>query len=240
VPPLAILAGLFLDRLLREGPEEHLPALLLGLAAFAVVGHGLWVKPRAFSDLFVYRYDRPWPERELADLHPAVRLGPFAFSMQPRAVLTVLLSAGGASLVLGGIWRSARWMVASLGLSALVLAGWLSWFHWRDLSPHWTQRELFRAWEAERGSPDEPLVAWYMNWRGETFYGRNRVRDVMEERRLAELARRPGRLWVITERGRDAALRAELGPGRRPRLVASNNKYELVEVVDAEGPGATP
>ena len=238
VPPLAVLVGLFLDRLIRDGLEEHVPALLLGLAAFVVVGHSLWVKPRSFTDLFVYNYERPWPERELALLHPATRLGPFAFSLQPRAVLSALLAAGGASLALGWLWRSARATVGSLALAALVLAVWLSWFHWRELSPHWTQRQLFRTWLGERASPDEPLVAWYMNWRGESFYGRNRVRPVMDERRMAEIAARPGPVWVLTETGRQASLRAAVGPSQRLRVAASNNKYELVEVRDGEAPAS--
>jgi 4-amino-4-deoxy-L-arabinose transferase-like glycosyltransferase len=242
VPPLAILAGLFVDRLLRDGPGEHVPALLLGLAAYAVVGHGLWVRPKSFADLFVYRYDRPYPDRELAELHPVTRLGPLALSLQPRAVLGSLLAAGGASMLLGWMWRSGRWLAASLAGTAALLAAWLSWFHWRELSPHWTQRELFRTYVAERSSPDEPVVAYFMNWRGETFYGRNRVRQVMDDARMREIAGRPGRVWVVAEKTRHAALRSAVGPAQRLRVAdRRSNKYELVAVEDApDAPAAPP
>ncbi len=237
VPPLAILAGLFLDRLLEEGPDEHLPALLAGGAAFAVVAYSLWLKPQSLADLFVYNYQRPYPERELAALHPATRIGPFAFSLQPRALISALSAAGAAGLALGVLWRSRRWVVGSLAATALAFSLWLSWFHWRELAPHWSQRDVVAAYLRERGSPDEELVAYFMNWRGETFYGRNRVREVMDDERMREVARRPGRLWVIAEKSRHRSLEAAVGPGRRLRVVEGRgNKYELVAVEEGGAP----
>jgi 4-amino-4-deoxy-L-arabinose transferase-like glycosyltransferase len=237
VPPLAILSGLFLDRLLREGPADHLPALALGLAAFVAVGLGLAARPKALADLVAYDPRRPWPERELAALHPATRLGPLAFSLHPRAVLNALVWGGGATLALGWLRRSVRGATASLAAIALATSIWLSWVHWRELSPHWTQRDLFRAWLAGRRSPDEPVVAFLMNWRGETFYGRNRVRQVTDPGRLAEIAARPGPVWVIVEQARQPALRAALGPGAQTRVAAENARYALVEVRDGDAPG---
>jgi len=241
VPPMAVLTGLFLDRLVRDGTGAHWPALLLGLAAFVVVGHAAWASPKVFTDLFVYDYGRPWPENALALLHPGKQLGPLVYSLKPRAVLAMVVFGGGAALLISGIWRSARWVAGALAGTALVLAAWLSWSHWRDLSAHWTQRDLFRTWLVERKSQNEPIVAWYMNWRGETFYSQNRAIDVREPRRLGELAARPGPIWVVVERAREAALRAELGQSRRLRVAASNDKYLLVEARDPEVvPGPAP
>jgi hypothetical protein len=241
VPPLAILAGLFLDRLRREGPGEHVPALLLGVALVAVVGYSLWLKPQSFAHLFVYNYERPYPERELSELHPGRRLGPFLFSLSPRAVVSSLSLALGVGLGLGLVGRSARFVVGTLVAAALALSLWLSWFHWRELSPHWTQRDIFFSYLRERSSPDEQVVAYFMNWRGETFYGRNRVREVMDDERMREIAARPGRLWVITEKGRYPALRSAIGAMRALRIVdQASNKYELVAVEDGAstpGPG---
>jgi len=238
VPPLAVLAGLFLERLLREGPGEHVPALLVGVALAAVVGHGLWARPQGFADLFVYNYDRPWPERELRELHPGHRLGPLVFSLAPRAVVSGIAGGLVAGLLLGVAWRSARWFAGSLAAAALALAVWLSFLHWRELSPHWTQRDVFRTYLRERAGPDEPVVAYFMNWRGETFYGRNRVREVLDDDRMREIAARPGRIWVLAEKGRHAALRAAVGPSRTLRVVdRSSNKYELVAVEDGSAPG---
>ena len=53
-----------------------------------------------------------------------------------------------------------------------------------------------------------------MNWRGETFYGRNRVREVIDPARMREVAARPGRLWVVTEAERVPSLGSAVGPGQ--------------------------
>ena len=240
VPPLAILVGLFLDRLLREGAGEHVPALAAGAALVSVVGHSLWMKPQSFAHLFVYNYERPYPDRELAALHPGVRLGPFLFSLATRPVVSALSAAAGVGLALGILGRTARGAVAALAAAALALSLWLSFVHWPELSPHWTQRDLVASYLRERRSPDELLVAYYMNWRGEVFYGRNRVEEVMSDERMREVAARPGRLWVLVEKGRHLALRAAVGAGRSLRVAdGSGDKYELVAVEeDATSPAA--
>jgi hypothetical protein len=136
-------------------------------------------------------------------------------------------------LVLTWVWESRRALAGSLVALALAFALWLSWFHWRELSPHWSQRDLFRTYLAERASPGEPVAAYYMNWRGETFYSRNLVRQVQDDRKIREWAARPGRKWIVTERGRYAALRAALGREAQLRIAdRSSNKYYLVALDD--------
>lgn len=242
VPALAILCAVFLDRLLEEGLEAHASSLLLGLVAFAAVSYGLWQRPQGLADLFVYNYDRPYPEREIAGLHPGVAVGPWTFSLAPRPAMSLLFAAGGAGVALGWLWGSRRALVGSLLATALAFGVWLSWFHWRELSPHWSQRDLVRTYLAERGSPREPLAAYFMNWRGETFYSRNLVRQIRDNQALREWAARPGRKWALSERGRLEALRSALGPGLEVRIAdRSSNKYVLVALEEAaggRGPGA--
>lgn len=241
VPAAAILCAVFLDRLLADGPEEHAVALLLGLVAFAAVGYGLWSRPRSLADLFVYNYDRPYPERELAALHPGVALGPWVASLAPRPTMAVLFVAGGAGLLLAWLWRARRAMAGALLAVALAFGIWVSWFHWRELSPHWSQRDLFWTWLARRGSPAEPVAAWYMNWRGETFYSRNQVRQIQDPGELKDWVARAGRAWVVTERSRLQSLRAALPPDRRARVAdRSSVKYYLVEVEEAPAGPAPP
>jgi 4-amino-4-deoxy-L-arabinose transferase-like glycosyltransferase len=240
VPALAILCGAFVDRVLEEGLEAHLGALLLGLAAYAVVAHSLWMEPKALPDLYVYNYERPYPEKELTDLHTGIRLGPFTLSLSPKPVISALAAAGGVALVAAWLWRSRRGMAAALGGIAASFAIWVSWLHWRELSPHWSQRDLFRTYLAERGSPDEPVVAYYMNWKGETFYSRNLVRQVQDNARMKEIAARPGPVWVLVERARYNNLKSALGPAAKLRIAdRSTNKFWLVEVTDA-GPAPPP
>ena len=229
VPALAILCAVFVDRLLDEGLEAHLGALLLGLAAYVVVAHSLWESPDALPDLYTYNYERPYPDKELLALHPGWRLGPFLLSLGARPVFSVLFAAGGTAMAAAWLWRSRRALVAALAAIALALASYVSWYHWPEVARHWTQREIFRTYLAERKSPDEPIIAYYMNWRGETFYSRNLVRQVQDAARMKELAARPGRTWIIVERTRYAALRQAVGDAPRLRIAdQSTNKFFLV------------
>jgi len=99
---------------------------------------------------------------------------------------------------------------------------------------------MFRAYLAERGSPDEPVVAYFMNWKGETFYSRNLVRQVQDNARMKDIAARPGRIWVLVERARFNNLKSTLGPAATLRIAdRSTNKFWLVEVTDA-GPAPPP
>ncbi len=231
VPAFAILCAAFLDRLLEDGLEAHLGALLLGLAAYVVVAQSLWLEPKALADLYVYNYERPYPEKELVELHRAVRAGPFLLSLAARPFFSALFAAGGVALGAAWVWRARRAMAAVLLGLATVFALHVSWLHWRELSPHWSQRDLFRTYLAERSSPDEPIIAYFMNWRGETFYSRNLVRQVQDAARMKELADRPGRKWVIVERGRYGALRQAVGPKASLRIAdRSTNKFFLVAV----------
>ena len=231
VPAAAVLCGIFLDRLLADGVEEHRVALLLGLVALAVVGHDLWSRPRNLADLFVYNYERPYPDREIAELHPGAALGPLRLSLGPRPVMAFLFTAGGVGILLGWIWRARRAAAGALVGVALAFGIWVSWFHWRELSPHWSQRDLFWTMLAKRESPAEPVAAWYMNWRGETFYSRNLVRQIQDAGELREWAGRSPRAWVVTERSRLQSLRAALPPDRLARVAdRSSVKYYLVAV----------
>jgi 4-amino-4-deoxy-L-arabinose transferase-like glycosyltransferase len=234
VPPLLVAAALFLDRLLEDGLRAHRLAAALGGVVFAATGWAVAGRPRLLSSLFTYDPRRAWPGDALDAIHPQVQLGPVALSMRPGAVLLALLVAGSLGLAVAALRRSARLAVGGLAGVALLLAAWLSWNHVPELAPHWTQREVFAALAAERPGPDEPVVAWLMNWRGETFYGRGRVREVVDPVRMREVAARPGRLWVVTEPGRIPALRSAVGPGKRLRVAGpEDGRYRLLELTDA-------
>jgi len=240
VPAFAILCAVFLDRLLEDGLEAHLGALLLGIAAYAVVAHSLWLEPKALPDLYVYNYERPYPEKELAGLHRGIRLGPFLVSLGVRPFFSALFAAGGVALAAAWVWRARRAMVAALVATAAAFAIYVSWVHWRELTPHWSQRDLFWTYLAERKSPDEPILAYLMNWRGETFYSRDLVRQVQDADRLKELAARPGREWVIVERARYGSIRQAVGPKPSLRIAdRSTNKFYLV-AVEGDDPVPAP
>jgi hypothetical protein len=225
VPPLLVLAALFLDRLVDEGLGSHAVAGILGAAAFVATGRALLRTPRAFTTLFTYDPRRAFP--------PGIDPGP---------ALTVIGGLGLLGLALAAVRRSGRGAAWTLAGVALALAAWLSWAHWREVVPHWSQRDAFATLRAEGPAPDEVVVAWRMNWRGETFYGRNEVREVLDPARMREVASRPGRLWVITEEARIPALAGAVGAAKRLRVAGPpSGRYRVVELSDAPATkGASP
>jgi 4-amino-4-deoxy-L-arabinose transferase-like glycosyltransferase len=217
VPPLLVLAALFLDRLADDGLRGHAVAGLLGATALVATGRALLRSPRVFTSLFTYDPRRAFP--------PGVDPGP---------ALAVIGGLGLLGLSVAAMRRSGRGAAGTLAVVALALAAWLSWAHWPEVVPHWSQRDAFAALQAERPAPDEVVVAWRMNWKGETFYGRDRVLEVLDPARMREVAGRPGRIWVVTEEERIPSLAGAVGSARRLRVAGPRSgRYRLVELSDA-------
>ncbi|RKH18155.1 glycosyltransferase family 39 protein [Corallococcus sp. CA047B] len=357
LPGLAVLIALFVDRLWKDGVSEHAVSLIFGLVLFILVGKDLAENPKDFTDLFVYNYDRPYPQDlvtkpiaffssrplwmgdlvTLVLLAFGVYLAFEAFSSKDkserpgasRAVALGLLLTGVATLVsvatqgqvsalgLWGValvalsgfifWQASRpeeapartmfqavgfvlalvgvvlaargfrgpaasdslfkvlsgtinvkaglgfafgvagvlAVVAALQRSRVMLFGtfwglaagfalWFNWGHWVDLSHHWTQRDLFWRYYAQRQA-GEPIAAYMMNWRGETFYSRNTVEQFRAgdaNTRMRQYAARPGREWALVEHSRVSLLRSAVGTDKTVTLIDRdiNNKFVLVTI----------
>jgi 4-amino-4-deoxy-L-arabinose transferase-like glycosyltransferase len=163
-------------------------ALLAGAAVLAFVGRDLsWVTPtrpqgyERLIDLFVYNYTRLWPAQ--FDYRPI--LSGFAVV---AAVLSVLAAGRRLRPVL---------MRAFLGL-ALTFAAWGVNVYMIDLADHWSIRPLVERYYAARKGPEEAIVAWQMNWKGENFYTGNRVRV------FTQLDNRAVRTWIESHDGEKA------------------------------------
>ena len=230
LPPLMILCAAWVDRLLVEGARKHAVALLLGGALYGLVAQNLWMTPKHLTDLFVYNYDRPYPDREV----------------DPRRIFSGLFSVG----ALLALWpwiqerlrlskrapdatepANARVVVAAALLATgLAFAGYGSLYHWRKLTPHWSQRDIFWTY-LEQSKPGEPLAAYFMNWRGETFYSRNTVRQIKDAAVIQQFVAPPGREWIIVEHARLAGLKQTLGSAYKVRTVdEAGDKFALVVV----------
>ncbi|MCI0571962.1 MAG: glycosyltransferase family 39 protein [Myxococcaceae bacterium] len=227
LPGLAILIGLFVDRLWEEGLAKHSVALLLGLVLFVLVGKDLAANPKAFPDLFVYNYERPYPTE-------LVTRPLFSFLGQPvnvKSALGFAFALAGVLATVGALQRSKVAVFSSFWALAAGLALWLGWVHWVDLSHHWTQRDLFWRYYRQR-QPDEPITAFYMNWRGETFYSRNTVKQIKDQAQMRQFAAQPGREWALVEHNRLNLLRSAVGPDKVITLIDRdlNNKFVLVTI----------
>jgi 4-amino-4-deoxy-L-arabinose transferase-like glycosyltransferase len=139
---------------------------------------------------------------------------------------------GGVAAVLAAALGSRTGLVASIGGLALGFALWFSWGHWVDLSHHWTQRDLFWRYYNRR-APGEPIVAYMMDWKGETFYSRNTVKQIKDSpARMAAFGQLPGRKWALVEHARLGLLRQAVGPDHRIEPVDRdlNVKFVLVTI----------
>lgn len=234
-PALPALALLVADWLVEvaEDPAKRIRAFAFVLMAmiFGVAFRDIVNEPQTLVNLFTYKYDRDYP-REV-DPRPwlvgiLVLAAVFVLVDLPRLRLG-WPGKGGA----GDSWRS-RVLVA-LGVFAGLFGAWISHYHFNMLSPHWSQWHLFKTYfEARQGG--EPLYAYQLNWRGETFYSRNHVVQVKEngaDQRMRQLVDRPGREFIITEQSRYHTLQSILSPDKRDKiriLDKSNNKFYLCVV----------
>ncbi|MFW5925046.1 MAG: ArnT family glycosyltransferase [Myxococcota bacterium] len=209
-----------------DGPEGMAlgTALAAGAVLLAFVGRDLsWAttaRPQGYErliHLFVYNYNRPWPDH-----------------LDYRPILTGFAVVATAIVIAASARRLRPMMSRAMLGVALLFSAWAIHVYLIDLSPHWGQRELVKKYYDLRESPDEALIAWQMNWKGENFYTGNRVHA------FVDLDNRELREWLGQHRGQSAYFVLEhsrLGSFRgllRDRPVKElttkrdNNKFVLV------------
>ncbi len=200
-------------------------AVVAGALVIALVGRDLLggsaEQPGAIRllQLFTYNYRRLWPET----LDFSAPIAAFALvsiaiamAMSVRAVRTHMAAA---FLALAGLW--AVW-----GLDVYMV----------KMSPHWGQREVIQAYYADRKGPQEPLVAYQMNWKGENFYTSNRIPAFVSTGTAftswMKTQREKGTrvMYFVTEPSRTAGMKGEVGGKGYRELTdpALCNKFVLV------------
>jgi 4-amino-4-deoxy-L-arabinose transferase-like glycosyltransferase len=136
----------------------------------------------------------------------------------------------GVALAAAAVRRARVELFASFGALSLGFALWFSWSHWVDLSHHWTQRDLFWRYYDQR-RPYEPIAAYMMDWKGETFYSRNTVRqDKDSAPRLTLYGQLPGRKWALVEQARLGLVRQAVGADKTVTPVDRNLNVKFVLV----------
>jgi 4-amino-4-deoxy-L-arabinose transferase-like glycosyltransferase len=169
--------------------------------------------------LFTYNYRRPWPE-----------------SLDFSAALTGF-GAVAVVLSLSMAFRAVRpHVVAAMCAFAFVWAAWGLDVYMTKTAPHWGQHEVIAAYYADRASPDETLVAYQMNWKGENFYTGNRIPAFVSTGSTFTTWLKQKRdqgakvMYFVTEHGRIGGLKSEVG-GKSYREVTDKtlcNKFVLV------------
>ncbi|HYI01090.1 hypothetical protein, partial [Hyalangium sp.] len=151
-----------------------------------------------------------------------------------RKALGFAFAVAGALSVVAALKQAKAMLFSVFCLFAICFTTWFSWNHWVSLSHHWTQRDLFWRYYRQH-KPGEPIAAFEMNWRGETFYSRNQVEQFRtgdSKVRLRNYVAQPGREWVLTEHGRLGSLNSAVGADKKVTIIDRdiNNKFVLVVV----------
>jgi 4-amino-4-deoxy-L-arabinose transferase-like glycosyltransferase len=172
--------------------------------------------------LISYNYKRAWPET--LDFEAVG----FAFGVV-AAALSALLA-----------WRKLRSQAAVLLCTVSVLYGAFTlWIYLPRLAPHFGQRELLLAYYQARHGPEEPIVAYQMNWKGENFYTGNRLPAFVSSgakfKNWLKAQRKRGTHFVffVTEHGRMSTLKSELGANATVTQLTNrqlNDKFTLLRV----------
>jgi len=216
--------------------RERFEDMLLGAVGIAAaivvgaVGYDLASNPSGAPGqanllyLFTYNYKRAWPDS--LDFSGMIA----AFTLVAAVVMFLL------------VVRRFRHHVVMLSL--MVGYAWALWaldIYMVKTAPHWGQRETTLAYYVDRKGPEEPIVAYQMNWKGENFYTSNRIPAFVSSGAKfkswiqQERDRGVRVFYFVTEHGRARGLQNELGKGIKsfdkvtePRL---NNKFGLFKVV---------
>jgi len=214
-----------------DDPTHRHEALMLGAAAVAgalflvLVGRDLATNAAEMSggirllQLFTYNYKRPWPDTL-----------DFSAVLAGFTVVAVLV---GLTL---GARRLRRHAVVTMCAFATLWAVWGLDVYMTALSPHWGQHEVIEAYYRDRKSPDETLVAYQMNWKGENFYTGNRIPAFVstganfQQWLKKERDRGVKVMYFITEHSRTSGLRSEVGAKSYKEITdkALNNKFVVV------------
>jgi 4-amino-4-deoxy-L-arabinose transferase-like glycosyltransferase len=235
LPALAMLAGLWLDERLGEASSRKRGRArgAASAAAFAgaavvmlLVARDLALAPSdghapsgaaRFIHLMTYRYDRRWPSTE---------------TFAPAIGAIALAATAGCAALVSRRWR-ARAAVA-LGGVALVFTSVLLDGYLTTAASDGGQRGIYEAYYRSRGGSPAPLVAYQLNWKGENFYTGNNVALFIASgaplRAYLEGRKRSGEstVYFVTERGRVAGLRGELGAVRSfAEMTDRSTSYEF-------------
>jgi 4-amino-4-deoxy-L-arabinose transferase-like glycosyltransferase len=169
--------------------------------------------------LYTYNYRRPWPEAL-----------DFSAAIVGFAVVATLVSLAFA------VRSVRRHAVAAMCALSFVWAVWGLDVYMQKTAQHWGQHEVIAAYYNDRASPQEMLVAYQMNWKGENFYTGNHVPAFVSTGATftgwLKKQRESGVkvMYFITEQGRIGGLKGEVAAKaiREVTDKALCNKFILV------------
>ena len=149
VPALAILVAFWIDDAL-EGRGGRVALYALFAAALSLlVTRDLLGEPKQIIELFIYRYDRPWPSGK-----------PWYVDVGPELFLFGVLAAAALVAIAVPSRRVRPWAFGALGAVAFLHALWAANGYMQAAAPHWGQRELHRKYLAMRAIHGVEIKYW--------------------------------------------------------------------------------
>jgi hypothetical protein len=261
VVPAALLIGRWLDRLLDDERRVPVGIALFFFLVSLQFGRDLALEPWEFADLFTYHYksydpgyyfpaDFGWPEGGwlpgLSTMPWQGILGAACLAASMLILLGVFIDAGArrlglfeqiadaADAALTGARRSVNAGFVALALVAALVFGMFSvHVYYNRMSQHWSQRWMNQTYFRLANGP-EPLLSYQMDWKGETFYWKNK--DIQLKKSAADLKKeldKPGREFVLVQTDRYGGMKSALGKEYESRIKVvdrSNKKWYLVLV----------
>jgi len=135
VPALGILVALFLDDLIARRERLHPLYAALGIGVVLLVTRDLVWEPERWIEMFVYRYDRPWPSSE-----------PWAIDPSDGFIALGAIACG--ALAITAVWRRAG--VIALCIAGLTIGVWSLQAYMPDAGTHWGMREAMASYYRQR------------------------------------------------------------------------------------------
>lgn len=237
LPPLAILCGIFISKFqaVTGRENEKIWWLIPGIVLVALISRDLgWIPAigtkgyERLLHLFVYDYKRSWPAGEKYN---------YGKELMIFGIIFIIISI----FVL--VPKFKRYLVYLYTISGVAFAVWAINIYILQLSPHWSQKELFRLYYELRKSPEEPIIAHQVGWRGEHFFSGNHTLTTDGNNPLEKYINdyRGKRLFIITPPGRIESIRATVekvipGGGKKVTLIHPEVccHFNLV-MIDLEG-----
>jgi 4-amino-4-deoxy-L-arabinose transferase-like glycosyltransferase len=135
VPALGILVAFLLDDLAARRERLHPLYALLGIAIVLLVCRDLMHEPERWIEMFVFRYDRPWPSSE-------------PWLIDPSDGFLGLGVAAAIALAVAARWS--RLGVLALGATGLAICVWSLQVYMPLAGTHWGMGDAVREYYDER------------------------------------------------------------------------------------------
>ena len=144
IPPLAILVAFLLDDIWTKQYKMHWLLAALGVGIVLLICRDLMYEPERWIEMFVFRYDRPWPSAEPWAIDPSDGILGLGIA---AAVVVPLLAT-----------RFARVAVISVGAAGLAICIWALQVYMPLAGQHWGMREAIRTYYEQRSVYGQKLI----------------------------------------------------------------------------------